>query len=100
MRISILLAVIILVCAACLILLLYPRETETRARQAVRKRKAIPSPAPSETKAPVKQNDVPEQTEEAPKSMSEAEAIRQAVRTFADEDPSTTARILKSWMKK
>lgn len=98
MRISILLAVIILVCAACLILLLYPRETETRARQAVRKRKAIPSPAPKQ--APAKKQDMAEPTGEPQQTMSEIEAIRTAVKTFADEDPSTTARILKSWMKK
>ncbi len=98
MRISILLAIIIVVCAVCLLLLLYPKETTARTKQIARKRKAAPAPTSAQT--PPRKDEVAEQTGEAKQTMSEMEAIRKAVKTFADEDPSTTARILKGWMKK
>jgi flagellar biosynthesis/type III secretory pathway M-ring protein FliF/YscJ len=95
MRISILLTLIIVVCAVCLIVLLYPRETTAKAKRVLPKRKPLPSPTPEHVE---NQNIRP--AGKTQKTMSEMEAIRNAVRTFVDEDPSTTARILKSWMKK
>lgn len=99
MPVSILLALIILACAACLALLLYPRETTEKVQRWTLKRKPLP-PSPTRPSSPGTEKAAPAGADrDAGKPMQEMEAIRTAVQTFAGEDPSTTARILKKWMK-